>query len=95
MIINKNGQDYEFHLSLDKILEAEREDPEYSFLAEMADLGNSMRLLPFDRMMRFCGHGLGEMLSAGFKLDELADIFSKILEEMGFISADSESGDEN
>lgn len=95
MIINKNGQSFEFYLSLDKILEAEREDPEYSFLAEMADLGKSMRLISFDRIMRFCGHGLEEMLSAGFKLDELADIFTQVLEETGFISADSESGDEN
>lgn len=95
MIINKNGQSFEFYLSLDKILEAEREDPEYSFLAEMADLGKTMRLSSFDRMMRFCGHSLEDMLSAGFKLDELADIFTKTLEETGFISADSESEDEN
>ncbi len=95
MIINKNGQSFEFNLSLDEVLEAERQNPEYSFLADMADLGKSMRLISLDRLMRFCGHGLEEMLSAGFKLDELADIFTKVLEETGFISADSESEDGN
>lgn len=87
---DKFGEVHEYKLDINAILEAEAKDPEYSFLHDLQSMGNKPRLTTLARIANSVGGDLQSMLALGFTMDKIADIFTKCLEEAGFISVEQE-----
>ena len=87
MMVEKNGQTYEFNLSIGKILEMEAADPQYSFIEDVQSLASRPRLLTLDKLMRASGQSLEGLISAGFAIDEISEIFAKVLDSAGFFKS--------
>ncbi len=90
IVTDKFGQQHEYKLDIKAILDAESKDPSYSFLHDLEQMGTMPRLTTLARIATSVGGDLESMLSYGFTMDKIADIFTKCLEESGFISAEQE-----
>lgn len=81
-----------FELDIDKILEMEAKDPNYSLMDDLDNLdSDKLRLSTFDRMARLVGSDLKTMLKDGIGFEDLTNIFIDCLKETGFISGEPAS----
>ena len=81
-----------FELDIDKILEMEAKDPDYSLMDDLSGLdSDKMRFSAFDRMARVLGSDLKQMTKDGVTIEDQMDIFIECLKEAGFISEEPAS----
>lgn len=84
--IDRNGNERTFSLDIDRIIAMEEADPNYSFFEEMQNLGEKIRISALNRVCKAIGSDFKEMLSLGFGIEKIVDIFGECLRESGFIS---------
>lgn len=81
-----------YELDIDRILEMEAKDPNYSFMDDLANVdSDKIRFTAFDRMARVLGSDLKQMIKDGVTVEDLMNIFIGCLKEAGFISGEPAS----
>lgn len=90
-VTSKKGVEKDLCLDFDAIVEMELKDPKYSFMKEMENIGDDMRLATIDRLTRliYDGKGWKEFVKDGFTLQDLTKVLRESMAELGFTSEDS------
>lgn len=92
MEYKKDGKTYSFALDLDRILEMEEKDENYSFLDEVSKLGEGkFRVTTLNNMCKFMGTTYKDYIKTGLTVDNLSDILIECIKEAGFFTETPES----
>lgn len=83
---SSKGEVNQFSLDLDAIIAMEDEDPQFSMFTLMSSLGDKVRFKDLKTMASFIGWDYAEFCKRGYNIQDLAEIISACLEEMGFTS---------
>ena len=87
MRVENNGNSYDFVFDIDKVFEAENDDPDFSIFGLLERMENK-RLTDIDRLLGFFGWRLKDLLSSGLTIEDMIDGITGALEEAGFLSAE-------
>ena len=87
MRVEKDGNSYDFVFDIDKVFQAEEEDPEFSIFSLLERLDRK-RLTDIDRLLGFFGWSLKDLLSSGLTIEDMVSGVTGALEEAGFLSAE-------
>ena len=83
----KDGKTFEFELDIDRIIEEEEKDPDYSLMADLKQFEDGkIRFSAFKRLAGFIGTDMDSMRKQGLNLADLISIFTGCIEELGFTS---------
>lgn len=85
---SSKGETYDFHLDLERILELEAEDPEFSIEGLTNKLGERFRFTELVKMVSLLGWDYKEFCDRGFYVNDLSAIIVECMSELGFTSAE-------
>lgn len=90
-----NGQEILFALDFDAVMAYEEAHSEWSLLTEINGMATNMRVSTLNRLCEFVGYPYRDFVALGFHVDDLADIYTKVLvEDLGFPSPDTQDSGE-
>ena len=77
---------HEFQLNLDKIIEMENEDPEFTLMKLIDSLDGNIRFSTIEKLCSLLGWTYRDLLAEGYTYVDLANILVGCVEELGFTS---------
>lgn len=83
---SSTGEVCQFNLDLDRIIQMEDQDPDFSIFGLMSKMGANVRFTDLRKMASFIGWDYAEFCKRGYNIQDLAEIISACLEELGFTS---------
>lgn len=81
------GEEVDFHIDLDAILQMEAEDPKFSLMALAESISDNVRLTDLAKLCRIVGWDMKDFFAHGFNVQDLMTILVECMGELGFTSA--------
>ena len=77
----------DFEIDIDKVIEMEIADPNFSLLEEIEKLGKKFTFTGADKLTRLVGFTYKDFIANGFDVEDLTKIYTECLKDLGFPSA--------
>lgn len=77
---------HEFQMNLEKIMELENADPEFTLFDLVNCMGEKVRFTRIEQICNLIGWTYKDMLAEGYTYEDLANIVAECVEELGFTS---------
>lgn len=77
---------HEFQMNLDKIIEMENENPEFTLFDLISTMSEKVRFTQIEKICNLLGWTYKDMLAEGYTYDDLANIVAECVDELGFTS---------
>ena len=77
---------HEFQMNLDKIMEMENADPDFTLFDLMDSMREKVRFTRIEQICGLLGWTYKDMLAEGYTYSDLANIVAACIDELGFTS---------
>lgn len=77
---------HEFQLNLDKVMEMENADPEFTLFDLMDSMTEKVRFTKIEQICGLIGWTYRDLVAEGYTYPDLANIIAQCIEELGFTS---------
>lgn len=81
---SSKGETYDFHLDLERILELEAKDPEFSIEGLTSSIEKKFRFTELVTLVSLLGWDYKEFCDRGFTVNDLSAIIVDCMPELGF-----------